>query len=80
MFELNMVIRDKDGNPISRKSCISDKMDTVADFWNNNKLIRKRRKHRDLGILPAGQVKKLMTEIFGEKQDATANDGTESEA
>ncbi len=72
-FELSLVIRDKDGNPMGRKSYGSDKMEYVADFWHKNKLIRKRKKHRDLGALSPGQAEKLMKEIFGDKQDATAN-------
>lgn len=78
-FELDMVIRDKDGNPIGRKAYGSDKMEYVADFWHKNKLIRKRRKHRDLGVLPQTQAEKLLQEIFGETQDATEESETSEE-
>lgn len=76
VFELDMVIRDKDGNPIGRKSLGSDNMSDVADFWHKNRLLKKRKKRRDLGVISEGQAEQLMKEIFGEDQD----DGvTESE-
>lgn len=77
VFELDMVIRDKDGNPIGRKAYSSDKMENVADFWHKNKLVRKKKRHRDLGILAPEQAEKLLTELFGEPVD---DDGATAEA
>lgn len=77
-FELNMVIRDKDGNPLSRKTVKSDRGSDIDDFWQKNRLLKRNKKnrHRDQGVLPDSQAQKLLTEIFGENTD----DGVESES
>jgi hypothetical protein len=75
-FELNMVIRDKDGKPLSRKVIKSDSASDIDNFWQNNRLLKRHKKnrHRDQGVLQDGQAKKLMTEIFGENTDGEESD------
>lgn len=65
-IEISMFIRDKDGNPTHRRSYVSDRPDEVSNFWNNNRLHKKRKKHKDQGVASATEASTVLTQLYSD--------------